>query len=151
MLNENIHKAVETMWLKDKLSIYDVGKLLSLVGEAIKNTEKAIINPVDSAKFDVDSIIASARKILSETQQVYTEIDAEANNLVEFGNKLYDKVNKAVELYKIKLHNIGFEQNTMDISNIIHKLDLLVSFAERCDKLTDEQWNRVIDLAKALK
>jgi uncharacterized protein YoxC len=150
MLNENIRKTVETMWLQDKLSVYDVGKLLSLVGEAMKNTQDSIAMPVEGAKSDVENIMASAKKVFDETRQLYNEINDESDKFLDLSDKIYNKLSHAVFAYRERIENIRPVQNTDEISQTLISLERVVSFTERCSNLTDYQWLRVVELAKAL-
>ena len=95
---------------------------------------------------DLDSLKRQAEQILDEVNKIEDLISAVSKELVAKADDTYYRLSDAYCSLRDRCRALP----EIEPPRVAGLLDL-IALAERCAALTDEQWQRVIDLAMALK
>jgi len=129
-----------------ELSVYDCGKLFTEIGNALQAFEHSITIHLEYVTEDAETMIEKAKETLAHIDSYYDRIEATATKLFQKSEYVviqarnnHTKVKEAIDALPV----FGEVSVPYDLSK-------LIDIAERCNHLSEPQWQRVIDLAKAL-
>jgi hypothetical protein len=133
---------------QERLSAWDAGQLLKAAGDALQKVEHAVIKHVsEEARADAERLIDDVRALQVRVRGIYEVIETEEAELLKRYDDLYHRVTSkraeiARRIDKIdRLPKIEIPYNTKE----------LLEIAQRCSEMSDEQWSRVVELAKSLR
>ena len=131
-----------------QVTYYEVGEILRKVVKAIDELPNSIIENVSQDEKDAtehleESIVRINNKVVGllgflsyQQDEVYRVSEQYFSKAEDARRKLNDKLSRLPDM--------------RDLYIPTHQMTELLDIAERCDRLSDAQWSRVIELAKAL-
>lgn len=140
-------KHIVDMMKKNELSVCDVGSLLEYAGKLAQAMPESVLRSVETAQEDAQALVGAAERMIAWQEQFQSKLEVAEEELL----KRFD------ELYKLTIKKRGeFMQKLSEIEpmpevRIPYNLKELCEIAERFSHLSDDTWQRVIDLSKTLK
>ena len=131
---------------QEKLTVYDCGTLFKEVGNALQAFKDSIIIHNEYMIEDAEGMIEKAKEILSHIDSYYDRIEAASQKLFK---RSEDVIIEARNSHK-KVKGVIEALPVFGEVSVPYDLSKLIDIAERCNHLSELQWQRVIDLAKAL-
>ena len=131
---------------KEAMTYYDAGQLLIAAGKAIKDIPGAIVRNADQSLVDAQALIDRAKDAIKLSAQVMGEIEKGELALCERYDHLYRTIQKKRRETAEKIKAL----EPMPECRLPYNLDEMFKVADRLSELTKEQFDRLIELAKAL-
>ena len=130
----------------DKLDHYTVGKMIAAVAEAMKDLPMSMATSAETVADDANAIVESWQYLGERGLELTKKIEKQEAALHERYDKFYAAVTSKRNEIAAKLDALP----EMTVPNVPYGVNDMVNLAVKCSHLTDEQWQRVIDLAKSL-
>ena len=130
---------------KEKVSAYEAGQLVEKVGQFLQQFEKAIITESEYLTEQGNTLLEQVGAFAGKVRDEYAVIEKLAAETETIGNEQYTRIRDAHEKIRKRIEELP-EIKPPSVYGMKDILDI----AERCRHYTDEQWARVIDLAKAM-
>ena len=130
---------------KEKISAYEAGQLVEQVGKFLQGFERAIITESEYCTEQANTLLEQVTAFAEKIREEYAVIEKLAGEAEKIGNEQYKRIREAHE---------GLRKRIEELPEIkppsVYGLKDVLDIAERCRHYTDEQWARVIDLARAM-
>jgi len=131
--------------MRETISAYDAGQIIESIGALFQNFERCVFAEseyvTEQANGLLDRVAAFREKIIGE----YAAIEKLAAETERIGNEQYERIRDVHEKLQKRLSNLP----AINVPSV-YGLKELLDVAERCSRYSEEEWSRVIDLAKAL-
>ena len=129
------------------MTYYDIGKLLEKMAKLIRNAPDAIITELgEIERGGVRELVATAETTFTKLREVQTKIDAQVEKAVALSDANWERVKKARDTFAARMERLDLPE-----VKVPYDIEKLVDLAERFASLSDKQWQRVLDLAKAFR
>ncbi len=130
----------------EPVSYWDMSKLLKDMATLVEKLPNAILTQIkDAEDAELCDLKGKAENVLNELKGVEAAINAKVEEIVRQADDSYQRIKASKQSLQHRLDELpGFEVK------IPFGCKELIDLAERCSHLSDTQWERVIDLAKAL-
>jgi len=132
---------------KKELSVYDVGTLLGYAGELAKKLPDSILLATETAQLDAQSLVGAAEEAIAWQKKFLAKLEVAEEELYKRYDDLYKQTIKKRREIADKLNDL---EPIPDLK-IPYNIKDLCDIADRFGNISDEAWDRVCQLAKALK
>lgn len=141
-------EAMQKFAKSDNRTTWDVAQVIKAVADAL---EKLPFSPVkrldDVQQNEFASLMKTMDEALQGVAQMQQKLLVHDEQVVIASGAHYDTVRKAHSDISKKI--AALPELPVPYCNA-HQMRELLDIAERCDRLSDEQWQRVIELARAM-
>jgi predicted nuclease with TOPRIM domain len=131
---------------KEKISAYEAGQLVEHVGKLLQNFENAIVTECSEMTTNANDLISHVEGMAQSLIKTHDKVDLMIAQSVSRADEQFRKVRDTYKDLERKIEELPKFEN----QHMPYNLEQLFSVAERCNSLSDEQWKRVVELAKAL-
>lgn len=131
---------------KESLTYYEAGQLLIASGTAIKGLPGAVTRNVEQGLDDAKRLVDSAKRAIALSESLLTELEKGEELLCRRYDELYTMFIKKREELRKKLETL----EPLPTYHLPYNLDELFKTADMLSNLSDEQFAKMIELAKAL-
>lgn len=132
----------------EKVSGYELGKMFEKAAALCNSIPAMIVNECDYVANDhLRKLHEQLRAVLGSVSAFDELVGKWEQGVVDRYDALYVSVTKKRNEVAAKIKDI----EPLPEVSIPYNFKSLMEIAERCDSYTDEQWQRVIELAKAFK
>ena len=133
----------------ERLTRWQLGDLLQQFGNMMKEMPRAVMQEVEYTEQEAVGAIAKRIKESMDTlARVREDIDAQTEAFVTADDARYKKIRDARD---VLAKRVAALPKLPDVCANVYGVKELLDIADRSKGFTDEQWKRVIDLAKALR
>lgn len=132
--------------LNEKLTYYDLSRLLKDAAEAIDKIPSAILFRIENTEdCAIGDMVSRLRRVNDELLKMEAEIVRADEKSAQLYDDFCSRVNTARNKFDV------FMRTLPDINRYVvpHNWEEVIKVAERLSNLSDEQFQRVIELAKA--
>jgi hypothetical protein len=136
--------------MEKRMDEYALSKLLKQFSEALGRMPGQILREISETSEDglrtVEKAIVENMKKVAEFQHIF---DTQVQEIVDVADEGWNKIRDSRKELDAKIKRLG-EDYPLKLPTVYHMKELL-DIADRCNRLTDEQWKRVVELAKAMR
>jgi glycyl-tRNA synthetase beta subunit len=147
MYKKDMYKTeIKNVLNKNEMSMYEVGQFLRYISDFLKDTEFSPVKSANEAIGDAERVVNTIKGMIAKLIVLQDEIESAENALVERLNRTYENVTRKQHEIKKKLEelkplSIRIPCNMKDLFEIVN----------RFQHLDEKAWQKVVDLAGALK
>jgi len=142
-----IKTEIKNLLGKNEMSIYDLGKFLGCLGEFLKNSEFSPIKSANEAIGDVERIVNIIKEMIAKLITLQDEVEKAESALLQRLDKGYANITKKQYEIKKKIE----ELKPLPEIHISYEMKELIEVVEKFRHFDKEAWQKVVDLAEALK
>ena len=133
---------------QNEMTVYDIGTLFEYMAKLFKEFERAIVLNAEYAIEDSEGLIAKAKEMLSSVDTWIARVDEKSQKITRESERLMNDIFIQHKKFKKKMDELPvFEKEVF----VPYGLKAIIDLAEQCGNLNDNAWQKVIELAKALK
>lgn len=136
---------IKTILEKDEISVCEAGSILRAVVSMFDASQKSILETVSYTKDDLTALVNACSATLHKADEYYTELDTIQGKVFDKAEKVYKDIIAAHNTLLKRVESLP----KIEPAYIPYNTKEIIDIAERLSHLSDEQWGRVIDLAKA--
>jgi len=131
-----------------QVTYYELGEIVKSVTAAIEQLPRSIVTSVtDEEKSATEELERVIGKINNDVVKLLEDLDAANDKVYLAAERYYENSSDTMKKLNDRLSQLP---NLRDLYVPTHQMKELLEIAEQCERLSDEQWSRVIELAKAL-
>lgn len=139
---------IKGILLNQDLSYYDLGRILEEVGKVLVELPNSVLRNVEASEQDainrIESIIKSVNNRLVMLEK---NIQQSEQELIDAADTHYNKTRDTIDRLNKRLSALPA---IVSVDMPTHRMKELLEIAERIEYLSDKQFERLIELAKAL-
>ena len=133
---------------KNEMNVYEVGQLFEYVSKYFKEFERSLVMNAKYAIEDTESLIAKGKEMLNSVDTWIARVDEKSQETFKESERIMSDIYAQHEKFREKMAELPvFEKDF----HVPYDLEKLLKIAKECENLSDNAWQRVIDLAKTLK
>ena len=137
---------IEGILGKGSLTVYDAGRLIELTGKTLMGIPRAAILNAQEASDDLQEVVKSWTRLFETIKDLSKQIEKEETALYKRWETFYSEVMTKRRALEQKIKDLP----PLPPVPIPYNIAELATLAERFSSLTDDQWARVVELARAL-
>ena len=147
-MNEGKRQRIMGLWNKPELSVREAAEVLEAAAQLAREVPGGLI------QLNASDLQSTAESALKRGTEVLERIHAVEQQLLAVDERLYSAIEQAYrhamdarKTLDARLAQLG----ELPSIQVPYNITALIEIAERCSNLTDEQWERVVELARALR
>lgn len=134
---------------QDYVSAYELKKAFEAVATIAERLPASLNQELkQAAEAGIEDTIARIKRVMDAIHTFEDTLDAKQLDLCNRADQFYSTVKEKYATVRAHMEALG---SLPDNLNVPFGVIDVIKLAERCQGMTDTQWARVIDLAKALR
>ena len=133
---------------KERLTVYEACEVLEAVAKMVREIPGSIIQlNTECLEHEVNSALERAEALIRRFADFHGKLATLDDELYQKAEAVWKTAGLAKDQLRQRLEQLG---DVPDVG-VPYNVTQMIEIAERCSGLDDEQWGRVVDLAKALR
>ena len=136
----------------ETMTAYQLSDMFKKAADLAGKIPHAVVEQCKTLKEDeMPRLVKKLNDTLQMLEALYANVETAEEKLCKRYDDMYDNVIKHRMEVEKKMKSLPVLEGVGAATYIPHNIKTVVEIAQQCAHLTDEQWQRVIDLAKAFE